>query len=340
MFLYQDVVFRRVGQIPALVRTLRSNKEGVEEHIKSLTFACLVPEQWDDLVSRGIEHIVARCPNLRSLTFWGPFVDWLQTSNSNGRVFDPVKTFKGRADNITRISYFDLLQNTTPILDIIPGLLLTSFRNLTHLSLTSHSSPSETYNPATPDPLLLNLTFPNLTHLDLLPKNGPIAMAFFYILHTWSLPSLTHLRMDLSLQWHNCTSYDHHIAFLNKFGPQLQFVNFGGNFSVHASAFEGPTGEGTPMPVKGFVKSCTSVSRVGHLVMSLWDVDGVDNLSWILEDEFEGWLDLWIPSKDFVLENPRKTCLVAALDFLESFCKRATVMTSGQHSSKLLKLLG
>ncbi|KAK7690575.1 hypothetical protein QCA50_005673 [Cerrena zonata] len=301
MFLYQDVVLRRVGQIPALVRTLRSNKEGIEDHIKSLTFACFVPEPWDDVVSRNIEYLIDRCSNLRALTFWGPFVDWLQTSNSNGRVFDPLKTFKRHTNNITRLSYFDLLQSTTPVLDIVPGPLLTAFPNLTHLSLASHSSPSESYNPATPDPSLLNLSFPYLTHLELLPKNGPIAMAFFYILHTWSLPSLTHLRMDLSLQWHNCTSYDHHIAFVNKFGPQLKFVNFGGNFSVHASAFEGPTGEGTPMPVKGFVKSCTSVSKVGHMVMALWDVDGVSNLSWILEDDFEGWLDLWVPSKDFVL---------------------------------------
>lgn len=304
MFLYQDIVFRRVGQIPALVRTLRSNKEDVEDHIKSFTFACFVPEPWDDVVSRNIGFLIDRCPRLRSLAFWGPFVDWLQTSDSNGRVFDPVKTFRSHSNNITKLAYFDLLQSTAPILDIVPGSLLTSFPNLTHLSLTSHSSPSETYNPATPDPSLLNLSFPHLTHLDLLPKNGPIAMAFFYILHTWSLPSLTHLRMDLSLQWHNCTSYDHHIAFLNKFGPQLKFVNFGGNFSVHASAFEGPTGEGTPMPVKGFVKSCTSVSKVGHLVMALWDVDGVNSLGWLLENEFEGWLDLWVPSKDFILQKP------------------------------------
>ncbi|CAL1716880.1 unnamed protein product [Somion occarium] len=298
LFLYQDIVFRRVGQIPALVRTIRSNREGIEELVKSITFACFIPEGWDELTNKNIANIMDQCPNIRSLSFFGPFVDWLQTSKGGTKVFDAPRAFKNRSHSITHLTYFDLLHDSTPAINVVPSTLLMSFPKLTYLSITSHCKPPPDFNHASPDPSLLNLSFPCLTHLDVLPKNGPIAMSLFSILSTWSLPSLTHLRMDLSLQWHYCTNYDHHNAFLDKFGPQLQFINFGGNFTVHASFYDGPGGDGPSMPVKSFVRKS---ANLGHLVMAAWDLDGVESLAWLLTDEFKGRLDIWVPSRDFVL---------------------------------------
>ena len=76
-YLYQNVVLRRVGQVPALVRTLKDNIDFCPM-IRYLTFSCDVPREWDDVMNNGMTYLLKECSNVQSLSLHGLFTEWLQ----------------------------------------------------------------------------------------------------------------------------------------------------------------------------------------------------------------------------------------------------------------------
>ncbi|KAK7690559.1 hypothetical protein QCA50_005657 [Cerrena zonata] len=294
--LYQDIVLRRVSQIPVLVRSLRAN-EDLQHLIKRITFACYVPEAWDDVTSQSIAHLMNLCPNLRSISFFTPFSEWLSTVRKDGAmVFDPYPTFMNRASSITHLAFYDhpLYAN---LANIVPYELLSLFPNLTKLELITYPSRDHFV-----DRRLYDLHFEYLKELNVRPRQGPIQRDYYEMLKTWHMPRLEYLSADFCMQPPRCRQYDHHVAFFDKFGPQLKRLNIGAAFSPMANRTHQADDPSVITPQSVFFRNCTNLQ---HAIIALCDVESVERhpkRQFLLTDEFTAWLDIWVPSHYFVRE--------------------------------------
>ncbi|RDB18553.1 hypothetical protein Hypma_000308 [Hypsizygus marmoreus] len=68
-FLYQDVVFRRVGQIPAFLRTLKSSPAFFGDAVKAITFSAYVPKNFGASFTQLSRQILGLCPRLQRVIF-------------------------------------------------------------------------------------------------------------------------------------------------------------------------------------------------------------------------------------------------------------------------------
>ena len=295
--LYHDIVLRRVNQIPALLRTLRLNPN-LRDLIKHITFACYVPEAWDDVTSRSITLLIGLCPNLRSINFSMPFSEWLSAvRNSDGlMVFNPCLAFGRCAPSITQFTYYDhpLYAN---IANIVPYEVLSLFPNLTKLELITYPSHDHFV-----DRRLFNLQFNHLKELSVRPRQGPIQRDYYEVLKTWELPRLEFLAADFCMQPPRCGQYEHHIAFFEKFGPQLRRLNIGAAFSPMANRTHQADDLSKMTPQSVFFRSCPNLE---HAIIALCDVENVERYpkrQYVLSDEFTAALDIWVPSSYFVRE--------------------------------------
>ena len=66
--LYQEICIRRVGQIPALLRTLDSNND-IGNLIKTIEISCFIPSGYLSVFSADLGHIFNYCPRVAELTF-------------------------------------------------------------------------------------------------------------------------------------------------------------------------------------------------------------------------------------------------------------------------------
>lgn len=135
LYLYDHVLFRRVGQIPALIRTLEA-KPGHHGLINQLTFACYVPVQWDQITNDGISYLLGNCSKLRSLTFHAIFTQWLTSSDEAGMWrFDVPSNIMRSAISVTSIKYYYPSVKNERHEDIVAFHAFSPIPNLTSLTL-------------------------------------------------------------------------------------------------------------------------------------------------------------------------------------------------------------
>ena len=71
--LYRHVVLRRVGQIIAFARTIRSSPDTFARHVRAVVVACEVPTDLVRVTRQSLAYIFELCRNLRSLSFQAAF---------------------------------------------------------------------------------------------------------------------------------------------------------------------------------------------------------------------------------------------------------------------------
>lgn len=91
--LYEDISFRRIGQISAFLRTLRNNPY-LGSLVKAVSVHCFVPHGYSTLLHQNLERIISDCSRISRIAFSVPYtVQLYQTL--------PSLTYK----NITQIEF-------------------------------------------------------------------------------------------------------------------------------------------------------------------------------------------------------------------------------------------
>ncbi|CAL1716884.1 unnamed protein product [Somion occarium] len=285
--LYEDVVFRRVGQIPAFARTLRS-RPYVAQFVKGLTFSCEVPPPLDDVVKASLMCILEQCSRIRSLSCLTPFVGWLQTNSRGLDILAQIPTtfLKDGSYATTNLVYLnDYLFNTLP--DILPSPIIIAFSQMTSLSLTSR--PMKRLNApemrAIP-PTLRSLHFPRLKDLTLRTGGNGITGAYLTLITTWDLPQLERLTADFLYRDPSSLFSVQEAAFFQRFGKQLKVLDMD---------FTPMWAVPPPDPNPGNILNlCPALE---HIVLFLPDLFRVqDYMSSVRNNTF---VDVWIRSNHF-----------------------------------------
>ncbi|KZT24380.1 hypothetical protein NEOLEDRAFT_1148743 [Neolentinus lepideus HHB14362 ss-1] len=134
-FLYKSIALRRVGQIPALLRTLEEATEAqLSSLISSITVGCAVPDICSDAFTASLDCLLAKCPRLTAITY-APLFD-----ENHGNSFI-MSTLSPYFRNLTHLAFgedihisstlVDLLRDTTQLKSL--ALVL---GGLTHLAPT------------------------------------------------------------------------------------------------------------------------------------------------------------------------------------------------------------
>ncbi|KAG6825112.1 hypothetical protein H0H92_004669 [Tricholoma furcatifolium] len=71
-FLYEDIVFQHLTQLPAFLRTLVTAHEKYQHLIKRITIHTLVPPQDGASFTKCLQDILNRCPSVRRFSFLSP----------------------------------------------------------------------------------------------------------------------------------------------------------------------------------------------------------------------------------------------------------------------------
>ncbi|EPQ61296.1 hypothetical protein GLOTRDRAFT_135799 [Gloeophyllum trabeum ATCC 11539] len=128
--LYKHVALRRVGQIPALLRTLDGDSQAQLSHlISSIAVVCAVPDICQLAFSSSLDCLLDKCPRLSKLTY-APIFDGYpgsQPSHDMAPHFRSV-THLAFGDDVPMCqSLFDLLKATTQLksLSLVVGDLVT-----------------------------------------------------------------------------------------------------------------------------------------------------------------------------------------------------------------------
>ncbi|KAG6907380.1 hypothetical protein DXG01_009109 [Tephrocybe rancida] len=95
-FLYEDIAFRTLAQIPVFLRTIKMDPSKFGTLVRNITIHAFVGPQYDDSFTRYIQEIVDSCPSLRQIGSMSPHALPLTTS---------LPTLPS---NITRVSFNDL----------------------------------------------------------------------------------------------------------------------------------------------------------------------------------------------------------------------------------------
>jgi hypothetical protein len=245
-FLYEDVVFRRIGQIPAFIRTLDTSTRISSDLVKKITITAYVPRRYGRSCSEHLQHIFSRCCHVYKFALASPNVlpDVVTLPINNVRIttLEVNDTFK----------YQSLLPVLTQVCDTL-------------LSLSFHPNNSGDLHTA--------LCFPHLKSLVCVTWELESAQALAVISSAWSLPSLESLAFDMcSEQW---TADDKSISsgtihsFCLTHGKRLRFL------------LVGPDHQFSTPRMQEIVDACPSLE---HLVVRL-DVSVLSiahrNIKWI-----------------------------------------------------------
>ncbi|KAL4243921.1 hypothetical protein ABKN59_010613 [Abortiporus biennis] len=155
-YLYSKIHLRRIGQLPALVNTLRGNPTNFNELITTISFEFLVPDNCRHFTQSCVAFIIENCSFLSSLSFTNPcggfnfisypssegyappYVHWITSSDS---VKSTMKNNAKRITSLELLSHYNFLEDSDD--DRSPSVItfISWFKNLSTLSLTlSHSS--------------------------------------------------------------------------------------------------------------------------------------------------------------------------------------------------------
>ncbi|KAK7694306.1 hypothetical protein QCA50_001488 [Cerrena zonata] len=136
-YLYNDIVLRRVGQLPALIRTLQ-NKPSYHSFVNRLTFSFYVLDECDLSTNEGISYLLTRCSNLRSISFLPVFTAWLYEFRKDGvRRFEISDDAMRSATSITNLKISHPSHDDTgPRNPFASSRIFSSIPNITSLTLT------------------------------------------------------------------------------------------------------------------------------------------------------------------------------------------------------------
>ena len=228
--LYEDVVLRRMGQIPALARTLGP----LPDPRATTDFACLIKSIrmnscviWApcaEVVREDLRLILQRCTSLRTFSFQPhphfPFADDLDGGHCDG--FNPTWLLK-RNPNAHSVAGSLFLRLNTSLRSIDLAVTLDE-PMLMNLHSLLHGAPYLTFlklgvasdaQPYTAALFALTpLRLPSLTELQLHTGYGPFTQ---YISNSWQLPRLSHLTA------YGCTTFPE--ALLAAHGSRLTYLH-------------------------------------------------------------------------------------------------------------------
>ncbi|KAG6806047.1 hypothetical protein H0H92_012911, partial [Tricholoma furcatifolium] len=71
-FLYEDIVFQHLTQLPAFLRTLVTARDKYQHLIKGITVHTLVTPQYGASFTKYLQDILDKCPSLRQFSFLSP----------------------------------------------------------------------------------------------------------------------------------------------------------------------------------------------------------------------------------------------------------------------------
>lgn len=205
-YLYRYVGLRRVGQLLALVRTLKST-DGFGDMIKHLSFSCFVPNEWDSVTNESISYLLTKCPNIHSLSLMENFSQWLHTFRQDGtrRCQISDETIQA-ATSITDVSYCYIAPND--VANLSQYHVFSSLPNITSLTLNMEYPSSPSY--------LTCLFDLQQGHLDEIRAN-PAAYQDLPFLQGLD-PRLKHLRIDGGLWFRDrCHIISQRLLHLNLF---------------------------------------------------------------------------------------------------------------------------
>ncbi|KAJ7206285.1 hypothetical protein GGX14DRAFT_367369, partial [Mycena pura] len=67
-FLYENVILRSIGQLPAFVRILETRRE-LASFVRRLEVSCVIPRGYGLLFSTELEKLFNLCPSLSHFTY-------------------------------------------------------------------------------------------------------------------------------------------------------------------------------------------------------------------------------------------------------------------------------
>ncbi|RPD64942.1 hypothetical protein L227DRAFT_598339 [Lentinus tigrinus ALCF2SS1-6] len=197
--LYEDVVLRRMGQIPALARTLSSpgtrDFGGLIHHLRM--DSCVVWAQCTDVVREDLLTILRQCVALRSLSFHPhrnfPDVNHPDDVENGWQGFNPTWLVRDHMDNYGQ-TLRNHLSSWLRVLDIALKLTETQVVELHKLLSSAHSLCSLKIGPVTVAgtlqdviPALQPVRFPALTELQLHVNHSATVTL---ICSRWYMPTL------------------------------------------------------------------------------------------------------------------------------------------------------
>ncbi|KAJ7101300.1 hypothetical protein B0H15DRAFT_943638 [Mycena belliarum] len=192
-FLYESVVIRQIGQLPAFVHALET-REGLGAFVRHFDTSCFRPPGYYDMHDAEIKKVFALCGNLAHFVYTPSFL---------ARAFAPPPELKHDRLSFVLPSTVTMLE-LGPLMDfpsILPSLAHLA-SNLISLSLTITASESLNHT--------IELIFPRLKNLRIgFPILHQVVMPPALILH-WVMPALR------CLVW--CDEY----AASDKFGELLK----------------------------------------------------------------------------------------------------------------------
>jgi hypothetical protein len=245
--LYEDVVFRRIGQIPAFIRTLDTSTWISSDLVKKITISAYVPRRYGRSCSEHLQRIFSRCCHIYKFALASP------------TVLPDVVTLPIHNVHITTLEVNDTFkyQSLLPVLSQVCDTLL---------SLSFYPNKSGDLHTA--------LHFPHLKSLVCVTWELESAQALTVISSAWSLPSLESLTFDMGTHCGrppiNYTIYTQMIhTFCLTHGKRLRFL------------LVGPGHQFSTPRMQEIVDACPTLE---HLVMKL-DVSELSiahrNIKWI-----------------------------------------------------------
>ena len=205
-YLYGDIVFRRAGQIPALVQTLVA-KPHYCAMVNTLTFACYVPELWDQVTNESISYLLKCCPNVQGLALHAIFTKWLMAKDDNRWRFNISRKLLNATTSITNIEYYypHPKDQDSGLIDIIDLHAFAPLPNVTTLSLII----DYTCSPRHPHPssCILNL---KATHLQQIRCDSGCFMGIHRLATRNPYLRALHIDMELLFLGRNNLRLIHH----------------------------------------------------------------------------------------------------------------------------------
>ncbi len=288
--LYGEITLRRVGQLFALVRTLRENPKAYTHVIWNITLIFHIPEGYKPLVEQNLAYILVVCPNVRCLSFASAFADWLPSDPlfASGTIDNPLAVALRQAGpRITKFEYVDGEMSATKRHYVLPTQLIKTFVGICSLTLLlPPSSPNPFINSlessADPRPVLdlPPLTLERLESLTLWHRDADnylLAMS-----ETWGMPRLRSIAFR-SLRCGYKPNMGHYMKFFEKFGRDLRYLDFGPYklFNI------GP--QTLTQRISAILNRCPSLQ---HLVVT--DFCLSENLEALVSESTSFHIDVWL----------------------------------------------
>ncbi|EKM57721.1 uncharacterized protein PHACADRAFT_206600 [Phanerochaete carnosa HHB-10118-sp] len=219
--LYRDIVLRRVGQVAAFARTLRSSPGTFAYYVRSVTITCGIPDSWKRVTGQSLAYIAQQCPNLTSLSFRAVFVDRDPEAHTPLQVLHTGLTPLTVPNNITHLGLFDERQFSKeykpPFSSLTP--LLSWCAHLISLSISASSLPLPGDDLVFQFSQLETLSIWSYRESGDNVENLPLS---------WDMPKLSALRLKPAVCF-NQTSGARLASFCRKYAHTLTHLDFGGD---------------------------------------------------------------------------------------------------------------